>query len=778
MIGEILCKFNIQIVWGFVFVPLIALINVISKKKKNELVLLILLFLLSVLVGESIYEDKLELLKKYDDIKHERKMNIVGKVSNIWHSKSGLSVEINILKDDVKAICYFDDFDYEIGRIVNIIGEKSSIDVSTNPGEFDLKKYYNSKEIFIVLNNCRVEKNGKEYSEIFHGFYLARQGLKEAILNMCDEEEAGVICAMLFGDKEYLDKEIKDLYTVSGIGHILAISGLHISLAGGMIYKFMRRFCRQPGAFLVSSGIMLCFCGISGGSVSTVRAVIMYMINIFSHVLGRKYDIKNAMAIALIWVLVDNPLYIDNGGFVLSFLSVAGIGFVLPAVNEIFENYIMIKGIKMKKVIENKNILELLRICSRKTLGAFITSGSLYFVTLMVIADSYYEVPVYSVILNAILLPLMGIIVISGFLGSIAFYIAKPLGEVLVLASIIILKLYKFVCGCFVSLPMNTYVTGDRQLWQIVVYYGVLVALMIVCVVLKRKKCGMQWIMGAMLVGVVAMLSLVLINKEHEFNITILDVGQGDCIYVESPDGSNYLIDGGSTDEKNIGEYKIEPFLKYRGRKSITAVFITHADTDHISGILELVEDGIIDIQNIVFGAYMPEKSERYMELYELAIENGITVNVIEFGESIGDYEQGVEFLCLNPGKDNKYEDINGASIVLLGRYKEFTFLLTGDIGVDEEKTILEGQYKGLLNNLMLLKVAHHGSKNSSCNEFLEVTCPNYVVISCGEANSYGHPHRETLERLEAIEGQVLITKDCGAVIVEEGNVKVYGKNR
>lgn len=551
---------------------------------------------------------------------------------------------------------------------------------------------------------------------------------------------------------------------------------MHISLAGGMVYSFMRKFCRQPVAFLVSSGIMLCFCGISGGSVSTVRAVIMYMLNIFSRVLGRKYDIKNAMAIALICVLVDNPLYINNGGFILSFLSVTGIGFVLPAINEIFENYVMVKGINIKKIIEKKSIIELMNLLKKKTFGALVTSSTLYFVTLMVIADNYYEVPIYSILLNAFLLPMMGIIVISGYLGGVAFYIAKPLGELLVLVSVIILKLYKLVCSLFGRLPMNTYVTGDRQLWQVVVYYGVMVVLMIICVVLKRKKCGMQWIISVLSVGIVVMLSLVLWKKEYNFNITFLDVGQGECIYVESPDGNNYLIDGGSTDEKNIGEYKIEPFLKHRGRERISAVFVTHTDTDHISGIIELIENDKIDIQNIVFGTYMPERNEAYMKLCELAMEYGISVHMIDEGESVGDDKNGVEFLCLNPIEGYKYEDINGASIVLLGQYKEFSFLLTGDISMAEEKVILEGKYKGFLNDLMLLKVAHHGSKNSSSASFLETVQPSYFVISCGDDNSYGHPHGETLERLESLGGKVLITKDCGSVIVEYDDIKMYGK--
>ncbi len=754
LIGEIFCKYNIGIVWGFILVPIIIVINVVSRKKKSEILLLILLFLVLLLVGSKLYNNKIMVLDEYDERSEGDEIIIEGEVSNIWKNKNGLTVEIKELKKGIKIVCYFTEFEYEIGRRMIIEGKKKELNESSNLGEFDLKKYYNSKEIFIVLEECLVRDVGDEYSEIFNGFYKIRQGLKKSIESMCDEEEAGVLCAMLFGDKEKLDGEIKDLYTMSGIGHIFTISGLHISLAGGFVYQFMRKFCRQPASFLVSSGIMLCFCGISGASVSTVRAVIMYIINIFSHVLGRKYDMKNAMAISLIWVLVDNPLYINNGGFVLSFLSVAGIAFVLPVLNEIFEERLNGKGIKIK------------------IFNAVVTSVMFYMVTLMAVSFLYYEIPVYSIILNTLLLPMMGAIVISGFLGGMAFYIAEPLGEIVIMVSVIILKVYKLICSVFMKLPLNVYVTGSKSVLQVIIYYLILIGIAIICVVLKRKNRSMKIIISIISVGVAAMLILVLCRRQYCFNITILDVGQGDCIYVESPDGSNYLIDGGSTNKQNIGEYIIEPFLKYRGREELTAVFITHTDTDHISGIIELLENDEIEIKNIIFGAYMPEKSETYEKIIKLINDKGINIITIEEGDVIGD--KRLEYICLNPKAEYDYEDINASSIVLLGKYDNNRFLLTGDIGEKEEKALIYGQYGNDLKNLLLLKSAHHGSKNSNSEDLLSLAKPEITVISCGINNSYGHPHKEALEVINQYSKYTMATKDVGMICIEERKRKIY----
>lgn len=749
LIGEIFCKNSIEITWGFVLVPIIIFISIISRRNKNDTVLFCLLFLVAVFIGNKLYENKMLELKKWDGIKDGIHMNISGEVANIWKTANGISVEIKC--DGVKILCYFDEFNYKIGNTIEISGENRKIDVATNCGEFDLKTYYNSREIFLVLKDCTVICSDDEYSEIFHEFYLAREQLKRSILEICDSKEAGILCAILFGDKENLDEDIKNLYTQAGIGHILAISGLHISLAGGIVYKLLRRFVRQPTAFLTSASIMLCFCGISGGSVSTVRAVIMYIINVFSHVLGRKYDIKNAMAIALLWVLIDNPFYINNGGFILSFLSVAGIAFVLPVIDELF------KELKFGKII-----------------AGFVTSAVMYFVSLIVVADMYYEIPVYSIVLNTLLLPLMGVIVMCGFAGGILFNLIKPIGSVFVYISIFILKIYNYACELCDMLPFNTYVTGKKELWQIVVYYVAFLVVLVICVVMKRRKMHIKWVICTIMVGISFMLALVLWKKEYSFYVAFLDVGQGDCIYIESPDGCNFLVDGGSSDESKIGNYKIEPFLKSRGRDKISAVFITHTDIDHISGILQLVEEDLIEIENIMFAKYMPEQNEAYVKLYNMAVMKGIQVHWIEQGDVIGD--DGLELVCISPMPDVTYKDINSSSIVLLGRYKEYKFLFTGDIGMDEEKTILESEYASMLKNLSILKVAHHGSKNSSDEEFLSLTSPEIAIILCGKDNSYGHPANRVVESLYEIGTKVCVSYECGMVWFEEENDELVWK--
>ncbi len=510
----------------------------------------------------------------------------------------------------------------------------------------------------------------------------------------------------------------------------------------------------------------MCFCGISGASVSTVRAVIMYIINIFSKVIGHKYDIKNAMSVAMIWILIDNPLYINNSGFILSFVSVAGIAFVLPVIDEVFGEYVSVKGIK------TKNLKSFMIVITRKMIGALLSSTVLYLVTLIVIADTYYEIPIYSVLLNALLLPLMGVIVISGFMGGMLFYIIEPVGKIVVLFAVIILKIYKFVCNIFTKMPLNTYVTGNRENWQIVLYYAIFAFMLLICVVLKRRGCGLLKIVVVQMTGVIVLLLLVMMKQKYEFCVAILDVGQGDCIYVEGPDGNNYLIDGGSSNENNIGEYKIEPYIKYRGRDSLTAIVITHMDTDHISGIIEILEKGDIKVENIIIGQDIIE-NENYKKVIELVNYRNINVITIKEGDVFGG---DIRFTCLNPIENNEYEDINAASVVLMGEYNDYKFLLTGDIGENEELSIVEGKYRDEIKELLLLKVAHHGSKHSSCEAFVKYVNADVAVISCGKRNMYGHPAPIVVDRFEKYSTNLYITMESGMIWIEEKKGRIVLK--
>ena len=338
---------------------------------------------------------------------------------------------------------------------------------------------------------------------------------------------------------------------------------------------------------------------------------------------------------------------------------------------------------------------------------------------------------------------------------------------------------------------------------------------------------GICW--GFLLLGVV----ILTWRFRPELQVTFLDVGQGDCIFLQTENGDSYLTDGGSSSVSKVGKYRMIPFLKYQGASQIKAVFVSHADSDHYNGIAELLEQAELEgirVENLVLTDIADEcRSEGYEELVELAGQNGITVQLLHEGQQLQDGE--LLFQCLHPSKGYRAEDLNETSMVLLVTYREFSMLLTGDVqgageehltqelqdwkepGVTqmqdvirisgeeesmEEESIEEQsiederieeqieekrpQNKMGANHteteLTILKVAHHGSKNSTSEEFLKAANPKLAIISCGKGNRYGHPHEETLERLEKADVPWFCTKDYGAITVtvdDRSRVQVRG---
>ena len=311
---------------------------------------------------------------------------------------------------------------------------------------------------------------------------------------------------------------------------------------------------------------------------------------------------------------------------------------------------------------------------------------------------------------------------------------------------------------------------------------------------LCMNKTALRFFRGALLI--LAMFALTF-HISPDLEINMIDVGQGDGIVVSSGD-MHMLIDGGSTSKKSVGRYQIIPFLKYKGIGRLDTVVVTHEDEDHISGILEIFDDmekGGIKVKKLM----MPEiadcsMGENYRLLVSRAKELDVPVLLINSGES---FDLGkAHFTCLNPSAGMMTEGANEYSTVLFMEYvsKEnwsaasgaepgtldrgcFTALFTGDVegqGQDYLKEQLS-RMKASASSISLLKVAHHGSKYTTDEEFLEMLRPKIALISCGRNNSYGHPHEEVLDRIMHVGAEILRTDigGCTRVVVDNGSLSV-----
>ena len=252
----------------------------------------------------------------------------------------------------------------------------------------------------------------------------------------------------------------------------------------------------------------------------------------------------------------------------------------------------------------------------------------------------------------------------------------------------------------------------------------------------------------------------------------MLDVGQGDGIFIHTPNGTNCLIDGGSTDVSQVGLYRLIPFLESNGVGCLDYIFISHGDEDHMNGVKEMLESQKLNIK--IKALVLPVKEvwdDKLKDLSKTAEENRTKVIIMSAGQQFAEYKEDISFTltCIGPVKNYSGENGNAASMVLDLKFDEFDMLFTGDLEGEGETQLIES---GSLRKYDILKVAHHGSKNSTPEKFLEITSPSVVLISAGVKNRYGHPHQETLERLNKKNRTIYNTQHQGAI-----HIKTNGKD-
>ena len=675
------------------------------------------------------------------------------------------------------------------GSRVSLYGTLSLYNAATDPGEFDMQRYEQTVGVDGKLDRAVIIRRGTEYDRLRERLAVFRDYAAAMLINLFGEHDGGILSAMVLGDKSGLDADTRSMYQRNGIIHILAISGLHISLIGMGLYKLLKR-ARVPSvpAAVISVGMMYMYGIMCGMAASAERAIVMFALGMLAKMIGRTYDLLTALCIAALMIATKQPMYLQYSGFLFSFGAVLAIGMFLPAAKDVYVcGRYKIPRVPGKKQTKGESFgLRMIKTaeCSVRMSGenkaehlrsALISGAVISVITLPVHLYFYYQFPLFSLLLNLAVIPLMTF-VMAGTLLSLSFsFIFYPLGKLAVPMVHAILCLYEAGCRIGDRLPVNQVVTGQPHWQQIFLFY------LMIGIVFGMHKYIPRHIFTMFVLTAV---SVLVIHADSGLKMTFIDVGQGDGIYVTDNRGLDIMVDGGSSTKKNIGQYVLEPFIKSQGAGSLDAVFITHLDSDHYNGILELIElsdEGGVGIDKIILNSAVYDAGgAKFDELTALAGEHGIPVVKIHSG--MGFTKGQLSVSCLYPYSDMKAdeEDTNETSTVLYLRYGKFTALLTGDLqgnGEDELDRIIDDR-RFIGHRLTVLKVAHHGSKNSTFEGFLSETRPEVSVLSAGRGNRYGHPHRELLRRLDAAGTQRICTADRGAVTVcvsPGGCVKVSG---
>ena len=629
----------------------------------------------------------------------------------------------------------------KIGYKVKAAGSYAPLEEASNPGQFDQKAYYEPRGIGMVLKKAKLTVIEAKENIFFQKLYELRSFWAQNLEKITGKEEAALLKAMLLGEKSSLKKEQKELYQSGGISHILAISGLHISLVGMLLYRFLRKKKRSyPFSALVSGSCMVVYGFLTGFGVSAKRAVFMFLIYLGAELLGETYDVVSALALSGLLILAEQPLQLFQCGFQLSFLSVGAVALVYPALQ---------KRLGWKK----KAAMSLL---SGLSVTLFTLPCTLYW---------FYEWMPYAVFLNLIVIPLVPVVFLSGAAGMLTGGASVAAGMFLAGASAGVLRFFQTLLERTEVLPGSRAVIGQPELWQIALYYVLVGAAVWGGRCRARKKN--QHRIEVRIFFIIFALCILCLPFHRPVEVTFLDVGQGDAVFLRTEAGTTCLIDGGSTTVSDVGTYRLLPFLKSRGVSSLDYLFLSHMDADHINGAEELLKDQFrgIPIRHLCLSALPGDETRERLE--KEARLFGTELCYISRGTVFR--EKGAEIRCLSPVKDQKKEDENENSEVLMVEISGLRILFTGDLGEEGEQELLEA---GTDLRAAVLKVGHHGSRFSTGEDFLEAVSPGFAVISCAENNRYGHPAPETVERLERAGCRIFYTMKSGAVTLYPVNGK------
>ena len=775
-----------------------------------------------------------------------------GTVSRIRRTGSGIRLELEnaraapysgeetVYSPVGKLLIYTEDIFAENGELkhgqqIVVYGKGSTFDEASNPGGFDAKTYYFSLGIAGAVQGTTIRITDASYHRLNQALFQAKSKLLNHYITYLGEEGAGVISSMLLGERTLVSEDTKELYRRGGISHILAISGLHVSMIGMALYEGLRKtILGRNGAIPAAcAGVVLYGTFVEAGT-STKRAVIMFLLLLLATALGRTYDTLSAMSVSVIVILWKSPGALYTASFQLSYAAAYGASVLAVLLREREKDQLQGKklrqmsGAKAKTVFagtaEQDAIEEAVRIAKRtgskwvrwyefvkeKIRTKAIFGLAIQAVTFPFTVYHFFEYPTYGFLLNPVVVPLMTVLLLCGLLCGVCGLLVPWAGYFFAGGARGILWIYESLCRWMEKLPGSLLLFGRPTVWQIGAYF----ALLALCLYLRKRfrlfkaSPGRQRAVYVFLLG----LPLCLLPlPEAKFEAVFLDVGQGDGIILRERGGAVLLVDGGSTSVQNVGEKRMIPYLKSQGIRVIDCAFVSHTDSDHISGMKEILEampfcsvysesiagySGTPVIKSIVLPELYEEDAElskqgkrdaAYSELKELAREKNVKIYSMRSGDRMK-VGKKLDILCLAPEEGIVYTDKNAASMVLLATYGEFDMLLTGDMDkAGEARLLKQGVFGEALagtripgsETIEVLKVAHHGSHTASSEEFITAVRPQISIISCGKDNRYGHPHEETLGRLQGAGTTVYRTDETGAIEVrikrDKIKILVYG---
>ena len=575
-----------------------------------------------------------------------------------------------------------------------------------------------------------------------------------------DPEESAMAKALFLGQKDALSGDTKTAFSRSGLSHVMAVSGLHVGFVVApfwLLIPWIRSSTRKKTVgFLLLCALLLFYAGLTGFSASVMRASLMAVLLTFGRLFSRQGHSINLVCVVLLMLLIIRPSMLFEVGFQLSFSAVFIILLIMPVA---------------QRWIPNR-----LRYSRAGPLISVMLVSAVVQVGLFPVLTAYFgEFSVIGPLANLVVVPLLSGLVPSGLLISVMPGLPEWLTTIPVMVMRPLLRWIPYAAETFGSTPVSFLQYSHQSVWLHLVWVtGVLM-------IASWRRYRIRWALLILLLGGIAILlfrSVLEGSGTRELAVTFLDVGQGDAVHIQTPEGRHLLIDtgpamggwgSGQNAGRDAGRDILVPYLEDLGVDTVDAIVLSHPHADHIGGTAAILN--AFPVKH-VFESPFPSESQMYRRYRAAAARLGVPVIPLEAGDRV-DADPSIQIYVLSPyGEDVDGGNINNRSVVLRIDYGKTSFLFTGDAEWSLEQELAEA-YGDFLDT-DVLKAGHHGSNTSSSASFLNLITPDWTVVSCALKNRFRHPGQEAVQRIRETGSGMLFTSLSGAVQIRSDGERLH----
>ncbi len=765
-----------------VFIGLIPLCFAIIVKQHRRTAILASLFIITFFSGNFLYvqslpDDNESALSFYNNNEDLILRGIVNRDPEANDKNLQLQVAVNsvLLEEEWKnisgtALVFVPLYsDYNYGDLLLIQG---SPETPPQLGDFDYEMYLARKGIYstIYYPEITVLDTGAGITPMAW-IYTLRNNMAEVIDKTMPEPQASLTKGILLGMRSTIPSSTRDIFNHTGTAHLLAISGLHLTIIAGMLISLgIRIFGRKGYAYVWITVIVIWIYAIlTGMNPPVLRSVQMLSLFLAAELLGRQRSSFIALLFAAILMSGFNPQILWDPSFQLSFTAMVGLVFIFP----LFQTFN--RKIVASRFSENSIFSGLVITI----LDSFSISLGALAVVWPLIAFYFGTISPVAPIATFFALPALPGVIILGFLSGLIGLFLLPVAQIISWIGWIFISYILLVVKVFAFVPAIE--NQSVGIIPVVIYYAILI--LILWFINKKKvsidatvpatgfisKIPKKWILIPLLVLAVISSVFAYSLPDKKLHVYFLDVGQGDAILI-SKGSRQILIDGGPNPQAiTTALGKEMPFWD----RTLDLVVLTHPDADHLTGLIEVLHR--YEVKQVLY-ADIEADSDLYTEFLGLIKEQGVPAVLAKAGQRIS-LSNGIYLDVLNPVHGVEYTEMDNHSVVLRLESGTISYLFTGDIMNKGEYTLLSHR---VVKGTIVLKLAHHGSSSSTTEEFLNVVNPQIAIISAGIDNKYGHPDKDVLERLTMKENiSIFNTGIHGTIefISDNDNVRIKTEN-